>query len=358
VLAGQNGVAYYSNDGFAWTVLQPNGSATSGIKFFSGSSVYDVTYALGEFWVVGSGGQLAHSPDAINWTRLPSGTTTTGAKFGSETIYSIAHNGQPAGPNSRFVIVGDQGKASYSTDGINWTSLTPGTTTGIKFGAGFGSGAPAYRVCYGANTFVVVGAGKESYSLDGISWTAMLPSTGSGVLDQIKLSDTSSSSIGQGVAFGNGKFFTVGSGMYQANVSGPSGCTSPFYTRASYSLDGANWTSIIARSGYIDRVSPPGCIANPNGPETVGMKMANQIQCVAYGAGTWVVAGIDGEAAYSTDGGSSWTRLVPGVSTGIKFGTSNWAHKIAFGLDKFIVVGDRGRVAYSFNGINWFQEHH
>jgi len=81
----------------------------------------------------------------LEWTALTPGTNT-GIKFGTTNARSIAYG------NGRWVAVGINGKESYSDDGINWNVLTAGNDTGIKFGT-----TDAYSIAYGNERWVAVG---------------------------------------------------------------------------------------------------------------------------------------------------------------------------------------------------------
>ena len=50
--------------------------------------------------------------------------------------------------------------------------------------------------------------------------------------------------------------------------------------------------------------------------------------------------------------GVDWTILPAGTDTGIKFGTAA-AYSVAYGGDKFVVVGASGKASYSSDGITW-----
>ena len=64
--------------------------------------------------IVGSTGVILTSSDSINWTSRTSGTTNLllGTSYGNNT----------------FVTVGDSGTILTSTDGTNWISQNSGTT--------------------------------------------------------------------------------------------------------------------------------------------------------------------------------------------------------------------------------------
>ena len=66
---------------------------------------------------------FAYNTAGVDWTALPS-TTSEVLKFGADTANSVTYGG------GKFVVVGSNGKASYSSDGITWTSLAAGVRHG------------------------------------------------------------------------------------------------------------------------------------------------------------------------------------------------------------------------------------
>lgn len=64
---------------------------------------------------------------------------------------------------------------------------------------------------------------------------------------------------------------------------------------------------------------------------------------IAYGNGIYVVVGLDGYTAYSTDG-ENWTRKT--------VGTESW-YAIAFGNGKFVAVGKSRKITTTTDGKTW-----
>ena len=185
---------------FIFTVLlKPNKTRASlGIDWtntdikFGTTIAYSVAYGDGKFVAVGFEGKASYSTDGISWTALPAGDDT-GIKFGTSDAASVTYN------NGKFLVVGASGKASYSTDGINWTALPAGDDTGIKFG----TSDDAIYVAYDNGKFLVIGGlGKASYSTDGINWTALPAGDDTG----IKFGTTTAFSV----AYGDETFVVVG----------------------------------------------------------------------------------------------------------------------------------------------------
>lgn len=302
IVGGRKGNTSYSSDGVTWT---PNPDHNSGLKLDTARTTYDyynyaysVAYGAGTFVTVGDNGSASYSTDGISWTALTAGSDS-GIKFGTDgNANSVAYG------NGKFVTVGTSGKASYSADGISWTSLTPGADTGIKFGT-----TSAISVTYGGGKFVVVGAsGKASYSADGITWTSLTAGDDTG----IKFGTTTVVSV----TYGKGMFVAVGS-------SG----------KASYSTDGITWTVLTP------------------GTDTGIMFGTTNAQFVNYAGGKFIVGGESGKASYSADG-ITWTSLPAGADTGIKFGTTT-PYSVSYGGGTYVIVGASGKASYSTNGITW-----
>jgi hypothetical protein len=315
VMVGEEGQGSTSSSGLDWTAL-PAGNDT-GMKFggktvlgnlLDEGFILDVSYVNDRFIAVGHSGKASYSFNGSDWISLPAGDNT-GIKFGTptgETALSNSGRSTTYGA-STYVIVGSGGKASYSFNGVDWTSLPAGITTGIKFGTSI-----AHKVIYANNLFIAVGdSGKASYSSNGISWTSLTPGDNSG----IRLGTSSAYSV----AFGNNVFVVVGD-------SG----------KASYSLDGINWTSLPA--------------GNDTGIK-FGTTTANS---VTFANDRFIVVGNSGKASYSLDG-INWTSLPAGNDTGMRFGNDSLdtITSVAYGSGVYIAAGWRGKASYSFNGVDW-----
>jgi hypothetical protein len=274
-----------------WTVVTDTG--------FGADAIHGIAYGGGKFVAVGGDGKAAYSTDGVSWTAVDD--TVTG--FGEwDSIRGIAYGG------GRFVAVGYSygadyhGQAAYSTDGVTWWAVTDTT---------FGSN-PIIGIAYGGATgqkkFVAVGNnGKAAYSATGTgTWTAL-------TADQTTFKSESTyfdiNAIAYGGAAGQEKFVAVGE-------SG----------KAAYSATGTGtWTAVTDTKFGSDDI---------NG--------------IAYGGGKFVAVGAKGKAAYSADGGATWTAVtVPG------FGEWDSIRGIAYGGGKFVTVGDRGNAAYSEDGVSW-----
>ena len=246
-----------------WTAIEDTKIVTS-----SGKGINSICYAIGKFVAVADEGKASYSEDGINWVAIED------IKINGN-INSITYG------NGKFVAVADEGKASYSEDGINWVAIED-----TKFIRNINS------ICYGNGKFVAVGdGGKASYSIDGINWTA---------IDGINGHRYS-------ICYANGKFVAVG-----------------YSNNASYSEDGINWTAIE------------------------DMKFTRNIYGITYGNGKFVAVGGDREASYSEDG-INWTAIED-IKTSIEIGT---LYSICYGNGKFVTPIRNNKASYSEDGINW-----
>ena len=116
--AGSAGTLVKSTDGLTWTAVATGSTADfRGITYgttavtTAGTTTAGVSYVL-----VGSGGTVLASTDAVTWTAQ----TLPGASALNAVIYG-----------SQFVIVGDGGQIYTSVDAITWASVSSGTTNNL-----------------------------------------------------------------------------------------------------------------------------------------------------------------------------------------------------------------------------------
>jgi hypothetical protein len=183
LLKGVGEIAY-SSDGINWIkdTLPSDLFAYDSVNGIG--SVNGIAYDGKGRWVaVGAGydstldnrvGQIAYSPDGINWFK---DTLPSGLFGGGSIVYGIAYDGK-----GRWVAVGtvydstlliNVGQIAYSPDGITWIKDT--LPSGL-----FGGGSIVYGIAYGQNKWVAVGisydstllknVGQIAYSSDGITW--------------------------------------------------------------------------------------------------------------------------------------------------------------------------------------------
>ena len=174
----------YSSDGINW-----NSATTAASITWRG-----VTYGNNKYVAISGSGadNFMYSPDAVNWT-LVSGAP-------SANYYDVTYG------NGTFVAVANNGKAAYSTDGVNWTEATTSNKTWES-------------VTYGNGKFVAVsyGDGVVTYSTDGINWTDAADAE---------------ANYWRSVTYGGNKFVAVASGGTN---------------RVMYSADGVTWTGDLTK---------------------------------------------------------------------------------------------------------------
>tara|TARA_Y100000296_G_scaffold82147_1_gene110804 strand:- start:283 stop:1395 length:1113 start_codon:yes stop_codon:yes gene_type:complete len=112
VAVGLNGEVHTSDDDWASATERTGGHSTSNIN--------GVVYCGGTVnkWVsVGLSGKIAYSSDGIDWTAATTGTT--------QHLRAVATD------NTTIVVVGAAGTILTSTDAVNWSSITNSTGTQI-----------------------------------------------------------------------------------------------------------------------------------------------------------------------------------------------------------------------------------
>ncbi len=291
-------------------------------------------------WVaVGSGGKVLFSLEGRNW-QLGSAPTTV-------DLRGVTWTG------SRFVAVGDQSTVISSVDGRTW---------GIEVTA---MPCALLGVTHGPRGFVAVGgSGKVMLSPNGRSWTRP---------------DRPTDADLYGVARGPGEFVAVGSGGTVLTSSDGERWSkgrshtelnlhTVFWTGEEYlaggdigrvlsSDDGRDWqqvefpgfhsvrgfatdgTNLVAAgAGTIARLAPGGeWELEPAGD-------ARFQTSVAYGNGTFVVVGHNGEVQISTDAGQAWTVVPAGVEVNLD--------AVIWTGSRFLATGEGVAIA-SADGLTW-----
>lgn len=289
-------------DHWHWRNPLPQGKPLYGIAYGSGTFV-----AVGEYIVL-------TSPDGVDWTMRPSGSTYV--------LRSIAYD------NGIFVAVGTTspcgcGDSSIviltSPDGIDWTvrsSDASGYLRDVVYGNGIfvtvgaiidpsgemrvmtspdgltwtvrsaGNSDLLRTIGFGGGTFVVAGAGGTILtSHDGINWTVQAADPEYAV---------------DGIAYGAGLFVAVGGGVSGSDIR--------------TSSDGITWTK---QASYLSDVI---------------------LYDVTYSNGVFVVVGSSGAILTSADG-AIWAFL-PSRTLNSLFG-------VAYGNDTFVAVGNSGSILQS-----------
>jgi hypothetical protein len=235
-------------------------------------------------------------PPSLYWTLIPGGEGPGESGFGDTAVHSIVF------ANGKYIAVGAGGKIAWSEDGLAWTAVRPGLASGTTR---FPTTAVIHSVAFGNGRFVAGGdGGIIAYSANGITWTGIDPGNDNNTTTTFSVSV-------RRIVYDDGKFFAV------ANGSG----------NVALSDNGARWTRLTLSR--------------------------NLFNCVAYGNGTWVVAGRSSSGAVfscSGDGGKSWAETSQAQTL---FPNSSPIYALAFGDGNFVAAGGRGRMAWSEDGVTW-----
>jgi hypothetical protein len=291
----------------SWTAVD-----TSALSF---DTVPSITYGgpagKEKFVAVGNGGKIAYSSDGINWTSL---TTSLSLWYGDVhcNFTSVAYGGSAG--SEKFIAVGDLHYWAYSTDGVIWS-----IDENYPY---LYANDIIYDGPQGQKKFIIsvnpIDPKKGTqpimaYSTDGLMWTDITNTPFP--MD----SDLSNYSRDVYIAYSNGKFVAVGSG---GNIA--------------YSTNGVNWSS-----------------ATITGEKPYGGEY--RWRSITYGNGRFVAGGKG--IAYSDDG-VNWTSIPDGTKDN-ETSAVGFAYGIAYGGDRFVAVGNSGgvypdsRMSYSIDGIHW-----
>ena len=250
-------------------------------------------------FIAGAYDRIARSTDnGLTWTTVPYfGYGRSTAAFGNET----------------FVLRG--GVLLYSIDdGLTWVSTPCDSFVDIAFGNG---------------TFVAVAEQYALYSTDNArTWTNVsLPGL-----------------YGNGIAFGNETFVTVGNVIAYSTDNGQTWTILPPIYIGMLRL---TCTAVAFGNGTFVAVGPNQLAYSTDNGQTwtaTAGTFIGEWTSITFGNGTFVAVQINNSIAYSTDNGQTWTS----VSTIFSF-----ARDVTFGNGTFIVVGDYGPAYSTDNGQTW-----
>jgi hypothetical protein len=343
------------NSGNRWTL--PRGE-TNWIVTFNAYPLFGATWGGGRFIVVGSG-TLVVSTNGTNWEGV------TGVDF-TDTLYGAACG--PAG----FVACGYNTSVSAttlfkSTGGYTWERTLFDSTYYTP-----------RRVAFGGGVYVAVGEyGEILVSADGASWTSQLVGVRShlrsmargngsyvavgdatGILKSLDgeqwMTRTAllASTTVSGITFGKGRFVATtrdgAAGKVLCSTNGDDwqvvdpgtndGLWAVTYANGKFVAAGARFRVLTSN----DAKSWTNNYTGSNGFLTI-------LNSVAYGSGTFVVAG-GGQPSgppvivYSTNA-TNWTAIQPG--------SVGYFSSVVYGKGMFVAAGTLSTLMYSTNGINW-----
>ena len=140
------------------------------------------------------------------------------------------------------------------------------------------------------------------------------------------------------VAFGNGVFIAADVGTFHDQD------VDNFEAAAMYvSTDGGRTFAGPILTG-----------ADVTGGNFTGESGLRSVISITYGGGRWLAVGLDGQMIYSTNNGSSWSRVFQNVADRLLPPGDNSAIRDAIFADgRWIVAGDRGMTAWSDNFTTW-----
>lgn len=264
--------------------------------------------------VVGQGGSIAHSADAISWTDV----TVAGGD-----LRAVAYG--PAG----FVAVGEAGRVLVSETGLagTWVEQTPPTAIDLK------------GVAYGAGQYVAVGGTASDIILsseDGQSWVDRSIALGQRLED---------------VAFLNGAFYAVGYNVRASSADGVSWVNNN---------SAGDWQFVAFGNGLFMIANDANIHTDPD--FAVAMPVAGTHSSASVPAGLYVPSR---SAFYlGGDDGPVWqtsTGAAPSASNAFSVQTHN---ALASDGDRILVASDAGELSYSdelnsftlnsFGSDSWF----
>jgi len=387
------------DNGLATSIISSNLSATGWNAGPTGSAPFDTGTSItwnGSTWIAGgldanSLATIATSADAITWTVLPNpyspfprGSSANGIAL-------------PTGPNTSWVIVGDNGTSgiiSRSSDGIHWTGPTGpletvNTFISVKNGGSTGlyvalaEGMPNIFTCTGPDALVWKAAtgpagiqfDKEGRSIafNGSYWVAV-GYGGNTILRSMDWTANIWRAITGTNPFANaGEAYSIIWDSVHLEWIATSGGTYPTIAR---STDGDIWTVIQNPKNPFSSQQSNACAWNGSYWVAVGYNSiyTNSIAKsydgvswtltegnpfgsttswglgIAWNGSYWVaVGGPDVTVVVSTDG-TTWTAANDG---GPFSGGSSYIKSILWDGQQWVAVSEQGFVAYSGNGFTW-----
>lgn len=284
--------AYVGVNSVARLVYSLNSYGQKWVIYNGGFDSYlaSLAYGNGKFIVVGLNGYAAYSTDGILWT--PIEPINTGDAY-TKIIYG----------GGKFVALNEDHAVVTSTDGITWSNAYRSTRL-----------ATAEAIAYGNGVYVLLNASTTYRGRLGISTDGL-------IYEDIGTIPGASARIWNNIVFGNGVFIALAG----ARTNEDSYCAR--------SSDGRNW----------ENTAPPDF----------------KITDLAYGNGVFVATGYmssryDYDIMYSTDNGDTWIRIRTREYDSVEH---NGFQKIVFAEDRFVALpysSEFGSFSYySSNGINW-----
>ena len=289
-----------------WHTRSPPASSTGNLAA--------VTYGSGVFVAVGGSADqrelILTSPDALTWTARSSGNTNplTAVAHGNGTFLAVGtfHSGGGL-PDSAMIVT--------SSNGTDWTNSTAFPSNTLQ------------AVTYGNGVFVTVGDRVILTSSNGVSWSSQ---NLSGQPVYLRY-----------VVFGNGLFVAEDGNGY--TVTSPDGYTWVNRRNAPEPLAMTYGNGVfVVISGEFNNPSVRWVLSSADaenwtlrgypGVATLG-------EGLTYGNGTFVLLGIGGSIAYTSDLNLAiWNQRVLGNFS---------LRDVTYGRGTFVIVGDQGVILQS-----------
>jgi hypothetical protein len=220
-------------------------------------------------------------------------TITDVSSDSTNSIESFTSTGR-ARPG-RFVSLTDSQYARWSDDAINWTE------TNLSFIGDY------RKLISGNNRFIALANNENrvSVSLTGQTWST------------VNLPVRESWSDG---TYGGGRFVLIANNTNNILTS----------------TDGTTFSTVTIPS------------------DTAGDSTVSQWTRITHGKGKFVAVSANDRATATSTNGTSWTRhdlALPEITVG-----NDWnIVSIAYGNNRFIILDNEGRTAYSFDGVTWYR---
>jgi len=281
-------------------------------------AVYATTPAK---WVIGGvGGRIAYSSDGYIWTYT---TTLSATTFGtSQDVVALVY----IGGSGNTVAIGSTGGVAVSTDGgVTWT-YNAGLLTAWT------SGVPVAATITSTGTIMVAGqSGKFATSTDGVTWT-----------NQAALAAST-----WGATNPAGKFSIANT---QVAATGYVMLVAANGTIASSADNGVTWTANTTLQTALGGTTPL----------TFSGNTGLFIPATSYSAVSSTVVfayGTLGSAAYTSDGGTTWSVVGGPAQTTTQFfskigSVQNYVNNVVWNGTLFMAVGSYA-AATSYDGVNW-----
>ena len=298
---GQAGDVWTSINGTSWTQR----ATGQNVELLGGAK-------LGSTLVVtGQGGRIYSGNDTgmTVWTsRLSTGVVTD--------VAGVTSNG------FGFLGVGLDFSLT-SSDGITWTNR-PQTSKNMR------------SVTYTGTQYIAVGDGAWT-SPDGITWTETLPSANAGILTRVIWTGSQAVAVGLDTATGRSQVLTSPDGAAWTQATMPALSTKKLNGVGSF----GGLLAAVGEGGLV--VVSPDFGANWS-KVTVVLKAGEHFTDAVFGNNLFVAV---------TNLGGIWTSASGTKWVNRKAASSGSLNRIIRAGNQFVAIGDQGKEAYSFGGIEW-----